>query len=187
MGLTHIVYTIIRECQLSTWSPRAASAHTVRASVYIVTPLAPLRSLAMPKSIEHIHWPDAPDLWMPYAPAIKVKGGTTVYLAGVTAAPVYHHHPHRPEEFDAMPRDMAGQARAALENLKRGLEAVGASFADVVTADRFVTDLTDQDALNRVWGEYFGDAKPTTTTIQVVRLATDPRCMVEINAIAVID
>src|SRR5215510_5124904 len=66
----------------------------------------------MPKTIEHVHWPDAPDLWMPYAPAIKVRGGTTVYLAGVTAAPVYHHHPHRPEEFDAMPRDMAGQARA---------------------------------------------------------------------------
>jgi enamine deaminase RidA (YjgF/YER057c/UK114 family) len=141
----------------------------------------------MPKSIEHIHWPDAPDLWMPYAPAIKVRGGTTVYLAGVTAAPVYHHHPHRPEEFDAMPRDMSGQARAALENLKRGLQAVGATFADIVTADRFVTDLTDQDGLNRVWGEYFGDAKPTTTTVQVVRLATDPRCLVEINAIAVID
>ena len=65
----------------------------------------------MTKSIEHVHWPNAPDMWMPYAPAIKVRGGTTVYLAGVTAAPVYHHHPHRPEEFDAMPRDMAGQAR----------------------------------------------------------------------------
>ena len=60
-------------------------------------------------------------------------------------------------------------------------------FADVVTADRFVTDLTDQDALNKVWGEFFRDAKPTTTTVQVVRLATDPRCLVEINAIAVID
>ena len=81
----------------------------------------------MPKNIEHVHWPDAPDLWMPYAPAIKVKGGTTVYLAGVTAAPVYHH-PHRPEEFDNMPRDMEGQARAALENLKCGLRAVGASL-----------------------------------------------------------
>jgi 2-iminobutanoate/2-iminopropanoate deaminase len=141
----------------------------------------------MAKTIEHCHWPDAPDLWMPYAPAIKVRGGTTVYLAGVTAAPVYHHHPHRPEEFDTMPDSMEGQARAALENLKRGLEAVGASFADIVTADRFVTDLTDQDALNRVWGEYFGAAKPATTTVQVVRLATDPRCLVEINAIAVID
>src|ERR1700758_4400618 len=143
--------------------------------------------MTMPKTIEHCHWPDAPDMWMPYAPAIKVRGGTTVYLAGCTAAPVYHHHPHRPEEFDSMPRDMEGQARAALENLKRGLEAVGAAFADVVTADRFVTDLTDQDALNRAWAEYFRDAKPATPTVQVVRLAPDPRCLIEIKAVAVID
>lgn len=86
-----------------------------------------------------------------------------------------------------MPRDMEGQARAALENLKKGLIAVGASFADVVTCDRFVTDLDQQDALNRVWAEYFGEFKPATTTVQVVRLATDPRCLVEINAVAVID
>jgi 2-iminobutanoate/2-iminopropanoate deaminase len=141
----------------------------------------------MSKKIEHVHWPDAPDMWMPYAPAIKVTGGTTVYCAGVTAAPVYHHHPHRPEEFATMPRDMDGQARAALENLKKGLAAVGASFADVVSAERFLTDMDQQDALNRVWAEYFGLAKPATTTVQVVRLATDPRCLIEINAIAVID
>ncbi|MBI3128824.1 MAG: RidA family protein [Candidatus Tectomicrobia bacterium] len=140
----------------------------------------------MPKKIEHLHWPGAPDMWMPYAPAIRVTGGSTVYLAGVTAAPVYHHHPHRPEEFDSMPPGMEGQARAALENLKRGLEAVGATFADVVTASRYVTDLSEQDALNRAWADYFGDARPATTTVQVVRLATDPRCLVEINAVAVV-
>lgn len=141
----------------------------------------------MVKSIQHVHWPDAPDIWMPYAPAIVVKGGATVYLAGVTAAPVYHHHPHRPEEFDTMPADMEGQARAALENLKQGLDAVGVAFADIVTANRYVTDLSDQDSLNRVWAEYFGDSKPTTTTVQVVQLATDPRCLIEINAVAVAD
>ncbi len=141
----------------------------------------------MAKKIEHIHWPDAPDMWMPYAPAIKVSGGTTVYCAGVTAAPVYHHHPHREEEFDSMPADMAGQARAALRNLERGLAAVGATFDDVVTADRFLTDIFQQDALNEVWAECFGDNKPATTTVQVVRLATDARCLIEINAIAIID
>ncbi len=141
----------------------------------------------MVKSIQHVHWPDAPDIWMPYAPAIVAKGGTTIYLAGVTAAPVYHHHPHRPEEFDTMPADMEGQARAALENLKKGLDAVGAAFADIVTANRYVTDLSDQDSLNRVWAEHFGDNKPTTTTVQVVQLATDPRCLLEINAVAVAD
>jgi len=141
----------------------------------------------MAKQIEHVHWPDAPDMWMPYAPAIKVKGGTTVYLAGCTAAPVYHHHPHRPEEFDSMPSDMEGQARVVLENLRKALDSVGATFADIVTANRYCTDLSDQDALNRVWAEYFGDNKPTTTTVQVVRLATDPRCLVEIDAVAIID
>ncbi|MCZ6509279.1 MAG: RidA family protein [Alphaproteobacteria bacterium] len=141
----------------------------------------------MAKQIEHIHWPDAPDMWMPYAPAIKVTGGTTVYLAGCTAAPVYHHHPHRPEEFDSMPADMEGQARTTLENLKKGLEAVGATFADIVTANRYCTDLSDQDSLNRVWADYFGDNKPTTTTVQVVQLATDPRCLIEIDAVAIID
>lgn len=140
----------------------------------------------MSGNIENVHWPDAPDMWMPYAPAIKVTGGTTVHLAGVTAAPTYHHHPHRPEEFDKMPADMEGQTRAALDNLKRSLDAVGAKFSDVVTATRFVTDLSDQDAMNKVWGEYFGDAKPATTTVQVVQLATDPRCLIEINAVAVI-
>ena len=141
----------------------------------------------MAKSIEHVHWPDAPDMWMPYAPAITVTGGRTVFLAGVTAAPVYHHHPHRPEEFDSMPDDMEGQSRAALEQLRRSLEAVGADFSDIVSANRFVTDLSEQDSLNKVWAEYFGDSKPTTTTVQVVELATDPRCLVEINAIAVVD
>jgi hypothetical protein len=65
----------------------------------------------MAKAIEHVHWPDAPDMWMPYAPAIKVKGGTTVYLAGVTAAPVYHHHRTGPKS--SMPCRAIWKARPA--------------------------------------------------------------------------
>ena len=141
----------------------------------------------MTKKIEHIHWPNAPDVWMPYAPAIKVTGGSLVFLAGVTAAPVYHSHPHIPEEFANMPKDMEGQARETLENLRKGLESVGASFADLVVANRFLTDLSMQDTLNKIWNEYMGDNKPTTTTVQVVQLATDPRCLLEVNAIAVVD
>ena len=141
----------------------------------------------MTKKVENLHWPDAPDMWMPYAPAIKVTGGSMVFCAGVTAAPVYHHHPHIPEEFDSMPDNMEGQARVALEQLKKGLAAAGATFDDVVTADRFLTDMEEQDDLNKVWAEFFGDAKPATTTVQVVRMATDPRCKIEINAIAMVD
>ena len=85
-----------------------------------------------------------------------------------------------------MPLTMEGQTRAAWENIKKGLDAVGAAFDDIVTASRYVTDLSDQDSMNKVWAEYFGDAKPATTTVEVVQLATDPRCMIEINAMAVI-
>jgi len=141
----------------------------------------------MSKKVENLHWPDAPDMWMPYAPAIKVTGGSMIFCAGVTAAPVYHHHPHIPEEFDSMPDNMEGQARVALEQLQKGLEAAGASFDDVISADRFLTDMEEQDDLNKVWAEFFGDAKPATTTVQVVRLATDPRCKIEINAIALVE
>jgi enamine deaminase RidA (YjgF/YER057c/UK114 family) len=141
----------------------------------------------MTKKVEHCYWKDAPDVWMPYAPAIKVTGGTTIYVAGVTAAPVYHSHPHVPEEFDIIPPDMEQQARMAFENLKKGLEEAGGTLADVVVLNRYVTDLSKQDALNKVHGEYLGQFKPTTTTVQVQQLATDPRCMVEINAVAVID
>jgi len=86
-----------------------------------------------------------------------------------------------------MPDNMDGQARAALDNLKKGLEAANASFEDVISAERFLTDMDEQDVLNQVWAEYFGNAKPATTTVQVVRMATDPRCKIEINAIAVVD
>ena len=86
-----------------------------------------------------------------------------------------------------MPDTMEGQARVALEQLKKGLAAAGATFDDVVSADRFLTDMEEQDDLNRIWAEFFGDAKPATTSVQVVRMATDPRCKIEINAIAIVD
>ena len=139
------------------------------------------------KTIEVVNWEDAPDIKMPYSPIIKASGGTTIYLAGITATPVYHQHPHVPEEFDNIPTDMEGQARLLMENIKKGLEAAGATFDNVVAASRYLTDLSEQDTFNRIWGEYFGEHKPTTTTVQVVQLATDPRCLVEVTVTAVID
>jgi enamine deaminase RidA (YjgF/YER057c/UK114 family) len=47
--------------------------------------------------------------------------------------------------------------------------------------------VTEQDDLNRVWARYLGSHLPTTTTVEVSRLATHPRCKVEISAIAVTD
>lgn len=137
--------------------------------------------------IERVEWPDRPDVMMPFAPAIKVTGGSLLFFAGVNAAPVYHSHPHIPAEFDNIPPDMESQARMTLDNLKKSVEAAGGTLSNVVHCKRIFTNLDQQDIFNKVWNEYMGDAKPTTTSFQVQRLATDPRCLVEIDAIAVVD
>ncbi len=125
---------------------------------------------------------------MPYAPAIKVTSGSIVFLAGITAAPVYHSHPHVAAEFDDIPADPGKQAALAVEALERVLEAAGGSLSDVVEVTRYIKDIAEnQDAINRVLGAAFGENRPASTTVEVVRLATDPRLVLELRAVAAID
>src|SRR5215470_4225716 len=135
----------------------------------------PLRGETMAKRVLTVHHPDRRrDVMMPYAPGLLVRRGHLVFLSGVTAAPVYHSHPHRDEEFD-LPAGMREQATLVMENLKKTVEAAGGSLADVVSATRYLTDVNEQDDLNRVWASYLGEHLPTTTTVEVSRLATQPR------------
>jgi 2-iminobutanoate/2-iminopropanoate deaminase len=139
----------------------------------------------MRKEMTIVHHADRrTDVVMPYAPAVLVRGGRLLFLSGVTAAPVYHSHPHREEEFD-LPATMREQAVLAMENLKKTLEAAGCGLADLVSATRYLTNVAEQDDLDRVWAEYLGGHLPTTTTVEVSRLATHPRCKLEISGIAV--
>ena len=141
----------------------------------------------MARDVRSIHHADRRrDVMMPYAPALLVRSGSLVFLSGVTAAAVYHSHPHREQEFD-LPRTMREQAVLAMENLKKTLEAAGCGMKDLVSATRYLTDVAEQDDLNRVWAEYLGGHLPTTTTVEVSRLATHRNCKIEISAIAVAD
>ena len=54
--------------------------------------------------IEPVHIEGNDPRWnMPYTAGIKVNGGSLVFVSGVTAAPVYHSHPHVPAEFGEVP------------------------------------------------------------------------------------
>ena len=141
----------------------------------------------MSDHIELIHTEDnSPQFNMPYTPAVKVLSGKTMYLAGVTAAPVYHSHPHNPAEFATIPTDAQRQAEMCMENLAGILRAGGASLTDLVDLTRYIVNLeANQDAINRVIGRYLGAHRPATTTVEVVRLATDPRLVLELRAVAV--
>src|SRR2546426_10374132 len=107
----------------------------------------------MAKEISIVHHADRrTDVVMPYAPGIVVGRGRLVFLSGVTAAAVYHSHPHREEEFD-LPSTMREQAVLAMENLKKTLAAVGCTLADLVSATRFLTDVAEQRSEERRVGK----------------------------------
>jgi enamine deaminase RidA (YjgF/YER057c/UK114 family) len=138
----------------------------------------------MARDVRPVHHPDKRHVEMPYAPALLVRRGSLLFLSGLTAAPVYHSHPHREEEFD-LPPHMREQAVLLMENLKTTLAAAGCTLADVVSATRYLTDVAEQDDLNAVWASYLGAHRPTTTTVEVSRLATHANCKIEISVIAV--
>lgn len=122
----------------------------------------------------------------PFVPAIRVvSNARLVFISGVTGAPVYHDHPHQPEVFDSMPMDAAGQVRNAFDHLDLALAAAGCQRHDVVNMIRFFTDIeADQDVVNKHQGEWFGGHIPTSTTLEISRLATDPRLRFEFHVVA---
>ena len=140
----------------------------------------------MSQLIQLVHLPGSGDYEMPYTPAVKIVAGNPVYLAGVTAAPVYHSHPHVPAEFDGIPTDPGEQAEAALDNLEAVLAAAGSNLGHLVEVTRFIVDIDrNQDAINRAMGRRLGVHRPATTTVEVSRLATDDRLVLELRAVAV--
>jgi len=82
--------------------------------------------------------------------------------------------------------DMRAQIQQVGENIKACLEAAGATLADIVKTNTFVTNYEEFSKHGDMRLRYFGPATPTSTTVQISRLA-DPDAMVEIEAVAVID
>ncbi len=125
---------------------------------------------------------------MPFTTAIKVNSGSLVFLSGTTGAPEPHSHPHIPAEFDHLDFGAEAQTERVMESLKTAIEAAGGQLTDIVHVTRFVKDVDiNQDAINEVMNRYWGpNHRPTSTTIQIVRLATDPRFILEVEAVAVI-
>jgi len=72
------------------------------------------------------------------------------------------------------------------QNLDRCLKAAGATWADVVKTNTFVTDFDAFQKCSDVRMRYIGVATPTSTTVGVTRLA-GPDFMVEIEAVAIVN
>lgn len=107
----------------------------------------------------------------PYSPA--VRAGDFIFLAGQV--------PVDPATNAISPGDIQHEARLTLENIKRVLEGVGSSLADVVKVSVFLADATDFAKMNEVYTQFFGDVKPARTTV-VCRFMADIRIEVDCTA-----
>jgi reactive intermediate/imine deaminase len=81
--------------------------------------------------------------------------------------------------------DVVAQARQVLGNLGTVLGAAGATFADVVKVTVYLTDIADRARINPVRQEFFGEARPASTLVEVSALAV-PGAKLEIEAVALV-
>lgn len=113
----------------------------------------------------------------PYSPAIKVEGGTMVFVAGMTA-------------LNASGQvvgvgDVKAQAKQVIENVEHAMQAAGGSLANIVRTTVYLTDVSKFGDVNGVYAEYFKEPYPARVVVEVSAL---PRkeFLVEIDAIAVL-
>ncbi len=81
--------------------------------------------------------------------------------------------------------DVVAQARQIFSILERILAAAGVGFADVVKVTHFLTNIDDRARINPIRQEYFGEARPASTLVEVSKLVL-PELLLEIEAVAVI-
>src|SRR5947208_2495407 len=108
----------------------------------------------------------------PYSPA--VRAGDFLFVSG--------QGPVDTSNDQMSYGDIQHETRLVLNNIKRILEGCGASIRDVVKCSVFLSDGKDFQAMNVVYSEFFGDAKPARTTVEAK--FADPKMKVEIDCIA---
>jgi 2-iminobutanoate/2-iminopropanoate deaminase len=115
---------------------------------------------------------NAPGAVGPYSQAIRTDH--LVFTAGQV--------PLDPATGTLVTGPIEDQTRRVLENVKAVLEAAGTSLDRVVKMTVFMTDLGDFKRMNAVYAEFFPDAPPARSAVQVGALPLGAD--IEIEAIA---
>src|SRR5574340_571762 len=105
--------------------------------------------------IERISPPGVPAPRGPYSPAVRT--GDFIFVAG--------QGPIDPATQQMSFGDIRHETRLVLTNIQKILEGCGATMADVVKCSVFLADGGDFAAMNEIYAEFFGQAKPARTTV----------------------
>lgn len=135
----------------------------------------------MPKLTQPVNPPSLPKP-TGYSHGWEVQGGKTVYIAGQVAI-------NKAGQVVGS-GDLVAQFRQVCENLKAVVTARAGQLNDIVKLTIYVLSKTEYKAraqeIGTVYREYFGRHYPAMTLVEV-RGLYDDTCLIEIEAVAVVD
>ena len=108
----------------------------------------------------------------PYSQGLRV--GDFIFVSG--------QGPLDPKTGQIVGENIEDQTTRVLENIKAILKVGGATMADVVKANAYLSDMTLFERYNKVYVTYFPDPKPARTTVSAQLPLKD--MLVEIDVIA---
>ena len=113
-----------------------------------------------------------------FSPSMSVTGGVRqVFVSGQVSKDI---------NGDVVGKgDMRAQIERVGENVRMCLEVAGATLADLVKTTTYVTDIEEFFKHADVRHRYFGPGLPTSSTVEVRRLA-HPDYMVEVEGMAIV-
>ena len=104
--------------------------------------------------------------------SLATKAGDFVFVSGQVA---------RDEDGRIVAGGIEAHARQTLKNVAHVLALAGCTLEDVVKTTVWLEDAGDFDEFNRVYGEFFGEHKPSRSTVQAKNMVGTK---IEIEAIA---
>lgn len=123
-------------------------------------------------SLQYVHTDSAPQAIGPYSQAVKANG--FLYISGQI--------PVDPATGAVVEPTFVAQTRQSMKNLEAILKEAGLTFADVVKANLYITDMDHFPEVNEAYGAFFTGDCPARACVEVSRLPKN--VLVEIEMIA---
>ena len=99
-----------------------------------------------------------------YSPAVKISGGTAIYLAG--------HTGYQDDKGEIYPGNFDGQVRAAFQRMRKTLESAGGKLDHIVTMTVFITDMANGTRFTQLRKEFFQEGRYPASALDRLRRGT---------------
>jgi 2-iminobutanoate/2-iminopropanoate deaminase len=107
----------------------------------------------------------------PFSPGLLV--GDTLYVAGQVGQDL---------KTGTIPADFKAEVKQTLDNIQLVLKEAGLSYADAVSVQVYLTDISLFQQMNEVYITYFPEPRPVRTTVAVAKLVGTARIEITVTA-----